>query len=291
MGWGMAPPTTFLGSPIETIGLFDPAYPARLRELASMPDRLRIRGKWPDPQRRGVAIVGTRAASPDGMAFARYLGARLATLGIVVWSGGANGIDRAAHEGALEVLGTTVLVSGAGIDFVYPPEATQLYDRVIEGGAVVSLSPDAASPRAFSFLARNHVLAAMTDATVVVECPLKSGARSTSAAARRLGRPTFIAVQPPWSPFAAAVKEEERLGARAFADVEALVQALAPPPALGEPSPPALVVAEALRTGPKHLDTLCDTLDLPARTVAAALTELSLRGQVEDAGGGRYVLI
>lgn len=286
-----APASTFLAAPVQTIGLFDPLYPARLRELASMPDTLRIRGRWPDLRRRAVAIVGTRGASPDGTAFARYLGGRLAALGVTVWSGGARGIDRAAHEGALDALGTTVLVTGAGIDFVYPPDAGDLFARVIVDGAVISASPDDASPRAFSLLARNEVLAAMTDATVLVECPLKSGARSTSAAARRLGRPTFIAVQPPWSPFVPAVKEEQRLGAQTFSDVDTLVQALVPPPSLERPSGVATRVMAALKGGPLHPDSLCDALDLPPRTVAAALTELTLLGRVADAGAGRYLLL
>jgi DNA processing protein len=282
-------PSVTLDSPVvETIGLFDPAYPARLRELSSVPDTLRVRGVL--PVGRGVAIVGTRGASPDGEAFARYLAGRLISFGVAVWSGGARGIDRAAHEGALEADGVTVLVSGAGIDVVYPPESKDLYDRVPIRGAVVSLSPDGATPRAFSLLARNEVLAAMTDATVLVECPLKSGARSTSAAARRLGRPTFIATQPPWSPFAAAVTEEVRLGAQRFDDVETLLRALVPPPAAPPLSAMATQVIAVLEAGPAHLDTLCEALSLPPSAVAAALTELSVHGRVQDAGAGRHVL-
>lgn len=279
----MSPPP-----PSCTIGLFDPAYPPRLRELKHPPDLLRVRGALPGG--RAVAIVGTRDASREGEAFARYLAGSLARLQVSVWSGGARGIDRAAHEGALDADGVTVLVSGAGIDVPYPASSSDLYRLAPLRGAVVSLSPDAATPRAFSLLARNEVLAVLTDATVIVECPLKSGARSTSAAARRCGRPVFIAAQPPWSRFAVTVSEEQRLGARVFTDIEALLRDLVPPRDLPALSPAAERTAAGLAGGPLSVDDLCETLGMSAADVAVCLTELTLAGRVQAAGAGRYVL-
>lgn len=253
-----------------------------------------------------MAIVGTRGASEAGEAFARFLAARLASAGVVVWSGGARGIDRAAHEGALEVEGRTVLVTGAGLDVIYPPDAGDLYRRVPVRGAVLSLSEDDAQPRAFTLLARNQVLAALSVATVVVECPLKSGARSTSAAARRLGRPTFIAAQPPWSPFAATVGEEERLGSIVFTSVDALLDRLfdaiatsATPPSSSVAQESALealgadasIVLAALGEGPLHPDVLCDRIELPPPRILAALAALKVGGKVASFEGGRYVRI
>jgi DNA processing protein len=256
------------------------------------------------PLQAGIAIVGTRDASEAGQAFAHFLAARLANAGVVIWSGGARGIDRAAHEGALEVEGRTILVTGAGLDVIYPPDARDLYQRAPARGAVLSLSEDDAQPRAFSLLARNEVLAALSLATVVVECPLKSGARSTSAAARRLGRPTFIAAQPPWSPFAPAVGEEERLGATVFSSVEGLLERLldlveagsqlpAPreaSPSDGPPDDAALVLA-ALGDGPLHPDVLCDRIDLPPPRILAALASLKVAARVALGEGGRYLRI
>jgi DNA processing protein len=306
-----------------TIWFTDPDYPIALAELRSPPERLRIRGTLPElacarsraaevaentnapvPLRAGVAIVGTRDASEAGQAFARFLAARLASSGIVIWSGGARGIDRAAHEGALEVDGRTILVTGAGLDVVYPPDARDLYARAPRRGAVLSLSEDDAQPRAFSLLARNQVLAALSVATVVVECPLRSGARSTSAAARKLGRPTFIAAQPPWSPFAATVGEEQRLGASVFSSVDVLVEqlldrieavvgsarqssALGPDP-LGAD---ATLVLAALTDGPLHPDVLCDQIALPPPRIFAALAALKVAAQVVCGEGGRIVRV
>lgn len=206
------------------IEIFDAGYPVRLRELAGPPDALWVRGALVDGP--SVAIVGTRAPSREGEAYARELAATLARRGVTVWSGGALGIDRAAHEGALVAGGRTVLVAGGGLDARYPADVGGLYARVARAGALVGIVPDGAPPQRWVFLARNGVLAAMTDATVIVECPLRSGARSTGAAARRLGRPLWVAAQPPWSPFAAAVSEEARLGARVFGATSELLAAL-----------------------------------------------------------------
>jgi DNA processing protein len=214
-------------------------YPGRLGELRSPPAALYVRGAW--PQEPGVAVVGTRRPGREAERFARELGATLARAGLAVWSGGALGIDAAAHEGALEAGGVTVLVAGGSLDRPYPACHRGLYGRVeASGGALVSLLDDGQRPRRWAFLERNRVLAALTLATVVVECPLKSGARSTAAAARKLGRPVWVAAQPPWAPeLALAVREEVRLGATPLFGVDDLLASLGRP-LLGSPDAPGL---------------------------------------------------
>lgn len=212
-------------------------YPSRLGELRSPPAALYVRGVW--PQEPGVAVVGTRKPGREAEHFARELGATLARAGLSLWSGGALGIDAAAHEGALEAGGVTVLVAGGALDLPYPACHRGLYARIeASGGALVSLLADGQRPRRWAFLERNRVLAALTIATVVVECPLKSGARSTAAAARQLGRPVWVATQPPWAPeLALAVREEIRLGATPLFSVDDLLASLGRPAveALGAP--------------------------------------------------------
>jgi DNA processing protein len=201
-------------------------YPSRLFELRRPPPTIYLRGSLPAGS--GVAVVGTRRPGAEAERFARWLGARLARAGVAVWSGGALGIDAAAHEGALEAGGVTVLVAGGALDAPYPACHRGLYERVeAAGGALVSLLADGQRPRPWGFLERNRVLAALTTCTVVVECPLKSGARSTAAAARHLGRPVWVAAQPPWAPrLAAAVREEVRLGAQLLLRADDLLASL-----------------------------------------------------------------
>ncbi|MCC6622672.1 MAG: DNA-processing protein DprA [Deltaproteobacteria bacterium] len=140
------------------------------------------------PPRR-VAIVGARMADPYGLSLARRVAHDAVALGWAVVSGGAEGCDHAAHEGALEAGGATVVVLPAGHRHLYPRAHAPLYARVVERGAVVSARPPDARPSRASFLARNHVIAALADAVVVVRARLKSGSLSTAAASRALGKP------------------------------------------------------------------------------------------------------
>ena len=138
---------------------------------------------------RSVAIVGARASTEYGDWVARDWAARLSDRDFVVVSGGAHGIDAAAHRGALSARGATVLVSAGGLDRAYPPGNAQLFQRVAESGLLVSESPPGADPRRRRFLTRNRLIAALGTGTVVVEAALRSGARNTAGHCIGLGRP------------------------------------------------------------------------------------------------------
>lgn len=161
------------------------------------PPVLYVRGAI--PRAPGVAVVGTRRASEQAIAFTRALVTELAARGISIWSGGAIGIDAAAHEAAVVLGAPTVVVMGGGLGRLYPPENSGLFDRILAGGgALVARVEDHVAPRASGFHQRNEILAAATAATAVVQAGYKSGARSTARAARRLGRPLFAVPHAPW---------------------------------------------------------------------------------------------
>ncbi len=138
-----------------------------------------------------VAIVGARAATRPALAFARELAEALAREGRIVVSGGALGVDGAAHEGALAAGGCTLVVLGTGVDVVYPARHAGLFERVMERGALMSPFEDGALPAPWRFPRRNPLIAALGDATIVVEASLRSGSLGTAAAARELGRPLW----------------------------------------------------------------------------------------------------
>jgi DNA processing protein len=141
-----------------------------------------------DP-RRAVALVGSRAASGRGLVRARELAAALARVGRIVASGGALGIDSAAHEGALAAGGPTVAVVAGGVRTPYPARNRKLFDEIIfRGGAVASPFGDSTAVRPWHFVRRNQLLAELTSATVVVEAGARSGSMHTVAAALRAGR-------------------------------------------------------------------------------------------------------
>lgn len=145
---------------------------------------------------RGVAIVGSRAATSYGEHVTADLAYGLAARGFDVVSGGAYGIDAAAHRGALAADGATILVSAGGLERPYPPGNARLYDRVAESGLVVSESPPGAAPQRHRFLTRNRLIAALSTGTVVVEAAARSGALNTAYHCRILGRMLMVVPGP-----------------------------------------------------------------------------------------------
>ena len=138
---------------------------------------------------RSVAIVGSRAATAYGNGIATDLAADLVEQGVTVVSGGAFGIDVAAHRGALAAGGPTVCVLANGVDVAYPPAHVALFETLAKDQLLVSELPPGAHPTRVRFLARNRLIAAMSQGTVVVEAALRSGARNTASWALGCGRP------------------------------------------------------------------------------------------------------
>lgn len=224
----------------------DPSYPARLRALAPPPAWFEAEGALAPALSalpRAVAVVGTRDPSFEALELARRVARALASAGVVVISGGAIGIDRAAHEGALEAGGGTVVVLPAGIDEWTPPRHRPLFERVLEAGALVAIRARGSLVRKQWYLERNHVIAALADEVVVVASPLQSGARTTAAAARALGRRLWVVPGAPWDARMAGCALELGMGARALDAPSRLLQELGLPRDAGaelalEPCPP-----------------------------------------------------
>jgi DNA processing protein len=210
----------------------DPAYPAALEDLGALEARpvLYLRGALPTA--RGVAVVGTRQPTAEALAFTRALVIDLAKEGLSIWSGGARGIDAAAHEAALACGARTVVVMGGGLDRPYPKEHVALYERVlVAGGALLARVPDETQPQPVGFFLRNELLAALCAVTVVIQAGFKSGARNTARAARRLGRPLCAVPHAPWDEIGRGCAAELALGARAITDAADVVAVMtgAPP--------------------------------------------------------------
>ncbi|MFV0406198.1 MAG: DNA-processing protein DprA [Propioniciclava sp.] len=140
---------------------------------------------------RSVAVVGARACTPYGEQVAADLAASLAERGCTVVSGGAYGIDAAAHRGAVAVRGRTAAVLAGGVDRPYPRAHQELFGTIAELGAVVSEIPPGQHPTRRRFLTRNRLIAALTGGTVIVEAGLRSGARNTVSWAMACGRPVM----------------------------------------------------------------------------------------------------
>ncbi len=177
----------------------DPQWPSRLADLGAVaPLALWVRGQRDLAAlcERSVAVVGSRAATAYGDHVAGTLAAALADLGVTVVSGGAYGIDGAAHRGALAAAGATIAVVACGVDVSYPKGHDSLFRRLAVDGLIVSEWPPGCAPMRHRFLVRNRVIAAATAGTVVVEAALRSGALSTARVALRLGRPVMAVPGP-----------------------------------------------------------------------------------------------
>ncbi len=161
-----------------------------LRLLKTPPEQVSLWGRFPPGPR--VSIVGTRSPSPEGESAAFELAKALAAAGVCVVSGGALGVDAAAHRGALAGGGATLVVAPLWLDSAYPKQHRVLFRDVLEaGGGYLSVSSEGQAPLNWVFFRRNEVLAAISDIVVLGDCPLKSGARNAMLHARRLGKPRF----------------------------------------------------------------------------------------------------
>jgi DNA processing protein len=282
----------------------DPSWPAaRLDALSDPPAALRVCGTLP-PLEGAVAVVGTRYADDDALEFARALGAGLASAGRTVVSGGALGIDAAAHRGALDVGGPTIAVLASGFDPPFPRQHRALFGEIARSGAVVSEREDGGPPARWTFLDRNRLIAALADVVVVVQAPHKSGALNTAAHAGRLQKRIFTVPYAPWEVRGQGCLALLRRGAEICTSARDVLSVPAHEARRGhapgcEDGEKATHVDELeederavwglLGARPKHPDDLSAKLGMPVMDVQRVLLQLLLRGLAAERGPGRYV--
>lgn len=256
--------------PVSTSVLTPGTLPRRLEALG-WTRRVHVRGAalGDGP---AVALVGARAASQAAMDRTHQLAHDLAARGVHIVSGGALGVDGAAHRGALAAGGTTTVVLGSGVDVLYPQRHAALFGEILaRGGSLVSMRADGAQPVPGAFVARNRLIAALVDAVIVVEADLRSGSLSTARDALELGR--TLAACP-------GSRGTERLiadGAGLVEDsADALLaangQARRPDPV--ELDPTAQRIREAMRAGATSIDMIVHHTGLAVRAVLRALPQI-----------------
>jgi DNA processing protein len=169
------------------VSLDDPAYPVRLKDLASPPIGLYVKGKL-ESVKPCLAVVGTRRCSHYGRVVADAIGRSAARAGHQVVSGGAKGIDGAGHRGCLAEKGTTLVVMGTAVDRAYPAEHQPLFCEIAESGALISEYPMGTGGEPWRFPERNRIIVGLSNRVVVVESPEDGGAMITARLAMDLGR-------------------------------------------------------------------------------------------------------
>jgi len=249
----------------------DAGFPQRLSAIG-WDTPLYVRGDMGQRQGRAVAIVGARAASSRAMDKAHAISRHLAERGVQVVSGGALGIDGAAHRGALAGKGSTIVVVGTGVDMTYPSRHASLFEEVVRAdGALVSMFPMGMHATRGSFIARNSLIAALADAVVVVEADIKSGSLSTAQAARKLGRP--LGAMPGSAGCArllATGASVVETGDDAMAILEGRARVVAPVSLNDD----ARAVRDAIAQGASGIDSIVRMTGLSVRAVLRALPHL-----------------
>lgn len=282
-----------------------PQWPTQLDDLAeSTPFALWVLGaaSLRLTALRSIAVVGARAATPYGEYVARDWAARLADAGSTIVSGGAFGIDAAAHRGAMEAGGMTICVVAGGVDVAYPRAHEMLLARIADEGLIVSESPIGEGVRRRRFLSRNRIIAALTRATVVVEAALRSGTTATANAATALNRPVLAVPGPVSSPASAGchhlVREAGAILASCPEDVLDILSPVGSPSARQTPNLSRTVdslterqarILDAIPTrGVIGMDRLIEGAGLPAADVAESVGVLAARGFIRaDPDGWR----
>jgi DNA processing protein len=278
-----------MGAAAITYG--DIAYPAFVEQLHDPPPALFVRGSPPEQDETRVAVVGSRCASEYGLRIARTLAGDLARAGITVVSGLARGIDAAAHEAVLQAGGRTIAVLGSGLARPYPPEHVDLLERIVARGAVVSELPPDEPPRAYHFPRRNRIIAALSKAVVVVEAGRRSGALSTARHAADLGVDVLAVPGPVDQETSIGTLGLLRDGAGPVASIEDVLTALGFCRRIPLELPDSeRAVLDAIGPQGATAAQIDAQLGFGVDASAGYLVTLEVRGLIERAEGGRYVV-
>lgn len=177
---------------VQIITPEDVRYPDKLREIYDFPAVLYVKGNLPNlDEKLSIAVVGTRKSTRNGLVAAKSIGRDLARRNVVVVSGGALGIDTAAHTGVLEAEGETICVLGCGIGYDYLPGSSAMRHAITKRGAVISEFPKGTPPLKGNFPMRNRIISGLCDGTLVVEADTSSGSLITAREAREQNRDVF----------------------------------------------------------------------------------------------------
>jgi DNA processing protein len=290
----------------STIALGDDDYPELLTQLNDPPPLLYVRGNKDALHLPALAIVGSRNPTSGGARNAFEFSRHLAKCGFCIVSGLAQGIDAAAHRGALEAGAATVAFLGNGIDIVYPPFNRELADAIVVNGALVSEYPPGTPPLRAYFPQRNRLISGLSLGTLVVEAARRSGSLITARLASEQGREVFALPGSIHNPLARGCHQLLRDGAKLVESVDDIMTELAPlaghlklittestqkEVGVATEDEEYVKLRKNLGHDPIGIDELVARSGLTIDQVSSMLLILELDGKIEKLSGGRYALL
>jgi len=285
----------WLGDSANAIVTFaDADYPQLLLQIADPPPLLYVKGRRELLNRPALAVVGSRNATPQGLANAEDFARALSDAGITIVSGLALGIDAAAHRGGLAGMASSLAVVGTGLDVVYPARNRALAHQLATGGALASEFALGTPALGANFPRRNRVISGLSRGCLVVEAALRSGSLITARLANEQGREVFALPGSIHSPLAkgchALIKQGAKLVDSADDILEELNLAAAPSAMCDarELDPGIARLLAQLGFEPTDLDTLCARCGMGTDVVSASLLKLELQGLIAALPGGQY---
>jgi len=293
--------TRELAGEFKIICITEPEYPPLLKEIPDPPIVLYIKGNLLPEDKFSVAIVGPRKPTEYGLRVTNIFARGLAQKGITVVSGLARGIDTEAHKTAIVYGGRTIAVLGSGIDIVYPPENKGLTKRIQQQGAVVTEFLPGTRPERSNFPIRNRIISGLSIAVLIVEAPEDSGALITANYALDYSRDVFAVPGLITSSSSKGVHRLIKQGATLVDSPEEVIELLSPQLkgikhntsnsveiTLSEDEK---LIISSIGSEPIHVDELTRQVRLPLNKVMALLTELELKGLIQQLPGKRFQVI
>ena len=274
--------------------LADADYPALLMEIADPPVMLFLKGRRELLGAPGLAVVGSRNATPGGKQTAELFSDTLSDAGLTIVSGMAMGIDAAAHQGGLAGRGSSIAVVGTGLDLVYPARNKGLAHTLAENGLIMSEFSLGTPALANNFPRRNRIISGLSRGVLVVEAALASGSLITARIAAEQGRDVFAIPGSIHSPFAKGCHHLIKQGAKLVDDASDILLELGLAPGVGAgatANAPGMVgdlVLDAMGFDPVSIDALTGRVAMPTEKIVARLTELELDGAIASLPGGKY---
>ena len=275
----------------------DDDYPANLRQIYDPPVALFVRGQLLESDRFAVGVVGTRRPSEYGKSMAFKISRDLAQRGLTVVSGGARGVDTAAHTGALQA-GRTIVVLGCGIDVHYPYENRGLFGKVAESGAIISEFVPGTRPDMWRFPVRNRLISGLSLGILVVESGLTGGAMITATLAGEQGRDVWALPGTTDNEVSRGPHSLIKDGARLAESADDILNDLGLQDESNAQERPALpnnltpdqkAVIGILTLHPKHMDEIIAECKMTPAAASSTLTLLEMLGLVRRVPGNSYV--